>query len=160
MRARKQHPSPNCFTDPKIDHWAALCDVKEGSTLVGVFDGPVTRIGTWPQDNFYQLECLTPGHFTLAAAEDDEVLVMTMNGLVVRTGVGEIRQMGRSVQGVRVMTPQKSDRVIAAARVEAEPETEEPEGDGEADEDVEDEDEARAEELEDDDEGPAETQSQ
>ncbi|MHC4248527.1 MAG: DNA gyrase subunit A [Planctomycetota bacterium] len=76
---------------------------------------------------------------TLAAAEEDEVLVMTANGLVVRTSVGEIRQMGRSVQGVRVMTPKKKDRVIAAARVEAESEDEGPEGDDhdeELDEDI------------------------
>jgi DNA gyrase subunit A len=61
----------------------------------------------------------------LAASEDDDVLVMTAKGLVVRTGVGEIRQMGRSVQGVRVMRPKKEDRVIAAARVEAQAEEDE-----------------------------------
>jgi len=70
----------------------------------------------------------------LAACEEDEVLVMTANGLVVRTGVGQVRQMGRSVQGVRVMTPQKKDHVIAAARVEAESEDEKAEGDEALDE--------------------------
>ena len=39
----------------------------------------------------------------LAAAEEDEILVMTAGGLVVRTNVSGIREMSRSVQGVRVM---------------------------------------------------------
>ena len=82
----------------------------------------------------------------LAASEEDEILVMTANGLVVRTSVGEIRQMGRSVQGVRVMTPAKDDRVIAAERVEAAPD--EPEEDEEPeDEDVEVEDNDFADDL-------------
>ena len=56
----------------------------------------------------------------LSAAEEDEILAMTANGLVVRTNVEEIRTTGRSAQGVRLVRPDKDDRVIAAARVEAE----------------------------------------
>jgi DNA gyrase subunit A len=58
----------------------------------------------------------------LAAAEEDEILGMTANGLVVRTDVEEIRTTGRSAQGVRLMRLDADDRVIAAARVEAESE--------------------------------------
>jgi DNA gyrase subunit A len=60
----------------------------------------------------------------LAAAEEDEILVMTAGGLVVRTNVAEFREMGRSVQGVRVMRIAKDDRVIAAVRLEAQEEEE------------------------------------
>jgi DNA gyrase subunit A len=70
----------------------------------------------------------------VAAGEADEILVMTANGLVVRTRVSEIRTMGRSAQGVRVMSLGKDDRVIAAARVEA-PSEDEEEGEEEEDED-------------------------
>ncbi|HUV37995.1 MAG TPA: hypothetical protein VMY39_00200, partial [Planctomycetota bacterium] len=65
-RFRPRRSSPDCHTDPRTDHWTALCDVKERVAMVGVFDGPVVRVGTWIRPEFYQLECWTPAHFTLA----------------------------------------------------------------------------------------------
>jgi len=84
----------------------------------------------------------------LAAGGEDELLVMTAGGLIVRTSVGGIRSMGRSVQGVRVMRPGEGDRVIAAARVpveEDEPGDIGTEEDDENDEDVEEVEEENAE---------------
>ncbi|MHC4716170.1 MAG: hypothetical protein ACYS5V_04315, partial [Planctomycetota bacterium] len=66
----KTRSSPSCFTDPAADHWAAIHDATERIALVTTFDGPVTRVGTWVRENFYQLEHRTPRHFTLAAGEE------------------------------------------------------------------------------------------
>jgi len=72
----------------------------------------------------------------LSAAEEDEVLVMTANGLIVRTRVSEIRSTGRSAQGVRVIRLDDDDRAIAAARVEGLTDSEGEETDEGGEEDI------------------------
>ena len=47
--------------------------------------------------------------------EDDEIMIMTEEGVVVRTPVDGISELGRSTQGVRVMNVAESDRVTAVA---------------------------------------------
>ncbi|MDW8155662.1 MAG: DNA gyrase subunit A [Armatimonadota bacterium] len=54
-----------------------------------------------------------------AVAEDDEVLLATESGQILRTLVREISTVGRSAQGVRVMRLQPGDRISAVAVVEA-----------------------------------------
>lgn len=53
-------------------------------------------------------------------AEDDEVTVISEEGVVLRTRVAEIPQMGRATRGARVMALREGDRVASLARVPAE----------------------------------------
>ena len=48
-------------------------------------------------------------------AEDDEIMIMSEEGIVVRTPVEGISELGRSTQGVRVMNVADKDRVTAVA---------------------------------------------
>jgi DNA gyrase subunit A len=51
--------------------------------------------------------------------EDDEILVVTEGGMLIRTNVGEISRFGRAAQGVRVIRLGEDDRVVSVARAEA-----------------------------------------
>lgn len=46
---------------------------------------------------------------------DDEIMIMSEEGVVVRTPVDGISELGRSTQGVRVMNVAEDDRVTAVA---------------------------------------------
>ena len=46
---------------------------------------------------------------------DDEIMIMSEEGVVVRTSVEGISELGRSTQGVRVMNVAENDRVTAVA---------------------------------------------
>lgn len=48
-------------------------------------------------------------------AQTDEVMIITEEGIIVRTPVAEISQLGRSTQGVRVMNVADKDKVTAVA---------------------------------------------
>ncbi len=64
----------------------------------------------------------------LIVGEHQELLFISQNGMVQRTSVGGISQMGRSTQGVKVMNIKDDDRVSAVALVvESEGETGQPE---------------------------------
>ena len=52
-----------------------------------------------------------------AVCEDDELMLITQQGKLVRIGVKPISIIGRATQGVRVMALNKADRLIAIARV-------------------------------------------
>ncbi len=47
----------------------------------------------------------------------DEMMMITHNGQIVRTGVNEMRVIGRATQGVRVITLKPGDKLVAVARV-------------------------------------------
>jgi DNA gyrase subunit A len=53
----------------------------------------------------------------LIVGEHQELLFISQNGMVQRTSVGGISQMGRSTQGVKVMNIKDDDRVSAVALV-------------------------------------------
>ncbi len=53
---------------------------------------------------------------SLAVADDDEIMCMSRSGMVVRTRVCDIRSMGRSTAGVRIINLQSEDRLIGIAR--------------------------------------------
>jgi DNA gyrase subunit A len=53
----------------------------------------------------------------LIVREHQELLFISQNGMVQRTSVSGISQMGRPTQGVRVMNLKDSDRVSAVALV-------------------------------------------
>jgi len=71
----------------------------------------------------------------LIVGEHQDLLFISQNGMVQRTSVGGISQMGRSTQGVKVMNIKDDDRVSAVALVveseEAEPGAPEDNGQGE-----------------------------
>lgn len=49
--------------------------------------------------------------------EDDELLVITEQGKILRTPAGDIRTAGRATQGVRLMDLEEGDRVVSIALV-------------------------------------------
>lgn len=59
------------------------------------------------------------------AHEDDEILVVTEGGMLIRMNVGEIRRIGRATQGVRIIRLRDGDRVVSVARAERSAEEEE-----------------------------------
>jgi DNA gyrase subunit A len=55
----------------------------------------------------------------------DDLLLMTAQGMVIRTGLGEIRSIGRNTQGVRLIKLKPGDKLVTVEKVVAE-EKEEP----------------------------------
>ena len=58
-----------------------------------------------------------PGYQALIVDAYQELLFISQNGMVQRTSVSGISQMGRSTQGVKVMNIKDDDRVSAVALV-------------------------------------------
>jgi len=51
--------------------------------------------------------------------DDDELMMITHGGMVIRTAVSEIRTIGRATQGVKVISLKPGDKLVAVARVVA-----------------------------------------
>ena len=49
--------------------------------------------------------------------DDDQLLLITEQGMIIRTSVRDLRAMGRSTQGVRVINVDENDRVVAAVKL-------------------------------------------
>jgi DNA gyrase subunit A len=76
-----------------------------------------------------------------SVTEDEQLMVITRNGVVNRQRVGEIRVIGRATQGVKLVNLDEGDAVMDVARVIAEDEdeindVESAEGEPEAEEDA------------------------
>ena len=56
----------------------------------------------------------------LLVHEEEDILIITDDGTVIRTPVSSISVQGRNTQGVRLMRVQESSRVVCVARAEAE----------------------------------------
>ena len=54
-------------------------------------------------------------------SEKDEIMLITNNGVIVRTRVSEVREMGRSAQGVRLISLDTDQSLITLQRIEEEP---------------------------------------
>jgi DNA gyrase subunit A len=54
---------------------------------------------------------------TTTVSEDDELLVTTKDGVMIRIPTSEIRVQGRATQGVKVMNVKSGDEVAAVARI-------------------------------------------
>ncbi len=52
-------------------------------------------------------------------ADDDEIMLISSNGTLVRTGVGDISVMGRNTQGVRLIRVGSGQRLVGLARIES-----------------------------------------
>ena len=53
----------------------------------------------------------------LAVKDDDEVMMITKDGQIVRTKVSEISVIGRNTQGVRCIALNKGDKLVSVARI-------------------------------------------
>jgi DNA gyrase subunit A len=53
----------------------------------------------------------------VAVHEDDEIMLITVGGMVNRTTVREIRMVGRNTQGVRIMNLNEGDKIASLAKI-------------------------------------------
>ncbi len=51
--------------------------------------------------------------------EEDEIMLISSNGTLVRTGVEDISIMGRNTQGVRLIRVESDQRLVGLARIES-----------------------------------------
>jgi DNA gyrase subunit A len=65
-----------------------------------------------------------------AVQDDDELMMITANGIIIRTGLEEVRSIGRNTQGVRLIKLGEGDELVAAAKIAGDVE-DEPDGTGE-----------------------------
>jgi DNA gyrase subunit A len=49
--------------------------------------------------------------------DSDDLLIITTSGQIIRQRVGQIRRIGRSTQGVRLIRLDQGDQVASIARV-------------------------------------------
>jgi DNA gyrase subunit A len=62
----------------------------------------------------------------LSVRDDDDIMLITVQSMVNRTHVGEIRVIGRNTQGVRIMNLNEGDKIASLAKVAREEEPESP----------------------------------
>lgn len=55
-----------------------------------------------------------------AVLNDDDLMLITANGMIIRTGLDEIRSIGRNTQGVRLIKLKEGDKLVAAEKIAAE----------------------------------------
>lgn len=53
-------------------------------------------------------------------SNDDEAILITERGILIRTGVSEIRETGRNAAGVRLIKLDEGDKLVAMAKVDKE----------------------------------------
>ena len=49
--------------------------------------------------------------------DDHELMCITKNGVLIRLGASDMRDIGRNTQGVRIMRLKENDKVINVARI-------------------------------------------
>jgi len=52
-----------------------------------------------------------------AVCDDDELMLISANGIIIRTGLDEVRAIGRNTAGVRMIKLKDGDTLVAAARL-------------------------------------------
>jgi DNA gyrase subunit A len=57
----------------------------------------------------------------LQVSPEDEVMLITSTGTMIRTPVSDISTMSRNTQGVRLIRLDETDRLVGVSRVEAMP---------------------------------------
>jgi DNA gyrase subunit A len=58
--------------------------------------------------------------------DDDEVLLISQQGMILRTRVGDIRKIGRATQGVRLIDMEEGDMVVSVAKLAEKEDGDEP----------------------------------
>jgi DNA gyrase subunit A len=71
-----------------------------------------------------------------SVADDDELMVITAEGMMLRTDLAAVREIGRATQGVRLIRLDESDRVVAVAKIAPDEEDSEPDKEDAADGDT------------------------
>ena len=51
--------------------------------------------------------------------KDDDLTIITANGVAIRIKVKEVKQAGRATRGVHLIKPQEGDSVASVARISA-----------------------------------------
>lgn len=64
-----------------------------------------------------------------SVTDNDDLMIINKSGVTIRTGVKEMRVMGRATQGVRLINLKKNDEIAAVAKVAMEEEVEMDEND-------------------------------
>ena len=72
----------------------------------------------------------------LDAIDSDELIMITQQGVTIRSAVGEMRTISRATQGVRLINLAAEDKLVSVARIEEDKELEG--GEGDADEPLDD----------------------
>ncbi len=67
----------------------------------------------------------------LAVRDDDEIMIITASGMMLRTDLSAVREIGRATQGVRLIRLHEGDKVVAVAKVAREDDQEEASADSE-----------------------------
>jgi DNA gyrase subunit A len=62
-----------------------------------------------------------------AVQNKDDLMMITANGMIIRTGLDQIRSIGRNTQGVRLIKLKPGDKLVAAEKIVSE-ETDNPKG--------------------------------
>jgi DNA gyrase subunit A len=52
-----------------------------------------------------------------SVSEEDELMLISQKGIIIRTGIKEIGVIGRNTQGVRLMKLEEADKVVSAANI-------------------------------------------
>ncbi|MDD5459819.1 MAG: DNA gyrase C-terminal beta-propeller domain-containing protein, partial [Phycisphaerae bacterium] len=47
----------------------------------------------------------------------DDIMMITAKGIIIRTGLDEIRSIGRNTQGIRLIKLKGDDKVVAAEKI-------------------------------------------
>ena len=55
-----------------------------------------------------------------AVRDEDELMMITANGIIIRTGLEQIRSIGRNTQGVRLIKLDTGDKLVAAEKIVSE----------------------------------------
>ncbi|MES0872430.1 DNA gyrase subunit A [Sinimarinibacterium thermocellulolyticum] len=56
----------------------------------------------------------------VAVGDDDEVMLISEAGILIRFKTSDVRSMGRNTQGVRLMRPAEGDRLVGVDRIDGE----------------------------------------
>jgi DNA gyrase subunit A len=55
-----------------------------------------------------------------AVHSKDDLMMITANGIIIRTGLDQIRSIGRNTQGVRLIKLKEGDKLVAAEKIVSE----------------------------------------
>jgi DNA gyrase subunit A len=75
------------------------------------------------------IECSERNGRLLAAqmvSAEDQIMLITTGGVLIRTRVAEVREMGRSTQGVRLINLDEGEKLAGLEKIDEPEETGEP----------------------------------
>ena len=125
------------------DWCVAMARMRPGATVLSVTEngygkrtsvdeymrgGEVQRRGGMGIKNYQVTEKTGPVCAVKVVNEDEDLLVISDDGTIIRMPVADVSVYGRQTQGVRLMKVSDGSRVISIARAEHEEEEEQPQG--------------------------------